>query len=127
MPSKNELVFDLKNEVEKKLKRMINENPLRTDFYDKYQKIIEEYNKGKNYQDTKKAFNDLIDFVEELDEEEQRAVKAGLDKESLSIFDLLKKDNLSNKEKDKVKEISIELLKKLKENQLKVERWKEST
>ena len=122
----NKSVFNLKDAVDKKLKRMIQKNPERTEFYKKYIKIIQEYNNGKDADAVRKAFEDLIKFVNELNEEENRSLRENLDEETLEIYDLLKKENLSKKEIDTVKEVAIKTLKKLKEEKLKIERWRES-
>lgn len=125
--NKNKIVYDLQKAIDDKLKKMMADNPLRLEFYEKYQKIIEEYNIGKDAETTKKAFEDLIKFLEEMDEEDHRAVKEGLDEETLAIYDLLKKDELSKKELAEVKKVAKETLTALKAEKLRVERWREST
>lgn len=124
---KNTLVFDLQQAIEKKLKQMVKENPLRLEFYEKYKEIIEEYNNGKDINATKKAFDDLSDFLKTLSVEDSRAIREGLDEETLAIFDLLKKDNLKDKEIDDVKKVAKQTLESLKAEKLKIERWREST
>ncbi|MEY8766503.1 MULTISPECIES: type I restriction endonuclease subunit R [Francisella] len=124
--SKNKMVYDLQQAVDKKLQQMLSNNPLRLEYYERYQKIIDEYNRGKDASITKKTFDELVDFLETLNEEDSRAVKEGLDEETLAIFDLLKKDNLTKKEFDEVKRVAKETLTKLKAEKLKVVRWRES-
>ncbi|MDB4846546.1 type I restriction endonuclease subunit R [Candidatus Pelagibacter sp.] len=122
----NKSVYDLKEAIDKKLKMMIQKNPQRTDFYKKYLGIIKEYNEGKDAEAVRKAFEDLIKFVNDLDEEENRAIRENLDEETLAIYDLLKKDNLKKNEEKTVKDVAIKTLKKLKEEKLKIDRWRES-
>lgn len=124
--SKNKIVYDLQQAIDKKLKRMLADNPLRLEYYEKYLKIIDEYNKGKDAEATKKAFEDLVDFLDGLNEEDTRAVKEGLDEETLALFDLLKKESLSKKELNEVKKVAKDILAKLKAEKLKVIRWRES-
>ncbi len=124
---KNTVVFNLQKAIEKKLKQMVKKNPLRLEFYEKYKEIIEEYNNGKDINTTKKAFDDLMDFLNNLSKEDSRAMREGLDEETLAIFDLLKKETLSDKERDEVKKVSKQTLEALKTEKLKVERWREST
>ncbi|MCB9973742.1 MAG: type I restriction endonuclease subunit R [Rhodospirillales bacterium] len=124
---KNSIVFDLQEAIEQKLEKMVQQNPLRLEFYDRYKKIIEEYNKGKDLQAVQKAFEELEQFMEELSEEEARAIAEGLDEETLAIFDLLKKPELSKKEEEDVKKVAIKTLAALKEEKFKIERWWEST
>lgn len=52
--------------IDKKLKRMLADNPLRLEYYEQYLKIIDEYNKGKDAEATKKAFEDLVDFLDKF-------------------------------------------------------------
>ena len=124
---KNTIVYDLQKFIEKKLKQMVRQNPLRLDFYEKYKEIIDEYNKGKDIQAIQKAFDDLMDFMEKLNEEDMRAIAEGLNEETLAIFDLLKKNGLSKEEEDQVKKVAKDTLIKLNEEKLKIERWREST
>ncbi|MEA3447419.1 MAG: type I restriction endonuclease subunit R [Bacteroidota bacterium] len=124
---KNTVVFDLQKAIEKKLKQMVKENPLRLEFYEKYKEIIEEYNNGKDINATQKAFNDLTDFLNRLSKEDNRAMREGLNEETLAIFDLLKKENLTEKERDEVKNVAKQTLENLKAEKLKIERWREST
>jgi type I restriction enzyme R subunit len=124
---KNTVVFDLQRAVEKKLEQMMRDNPLRLEFYERYQEIIEEYNQGKSLEDTINAFNNLRSFIQDLNEEDARAIKENLDQESLAIFDLLRNGKeLNTEEVKEVKKVSVDVLKKLKKEKLNVERWRES-
>ena len=51
LSTKNTTTYTLKEAIEKRLQRMLAENPLRTDFQERYQEIIAEYNreKGSSY------------------------------------------------------------------------------
>jgi len=125
--SKRSDVMNLKEAIEKKLRKMIEQNPMRIDFFDKYTAIIEEYNKGKDRVTVEKTFEDLINLVNAMSEEEQRLKREGLNEEQAAVFDLLVKPNLNTKEKNKVREVAIELLNKLKEEPLQVEFWSDKT
>ena len=122
----NKVVYDLQKAVDQKLNRMMQENPHRADFYKKYLKIIQEYNEGKDEEAIKKAFHELIKFVDELNHEEQRSMRENLDEETLAIYDLLRKENLTKKEEELVKRIAKETLEKLKQEKLKGSMWRES-
>ena len=65
-------------------------------------------------------------FVDELNHEEQRSMRENLDEETLAIYDLLRKDNLTKKEEELVKRIAKETLEKLKQEKLKGSMWRES-
>jgi len=124
---KNELVYDLQNAVDQKLQQMLAENPLRLEFYDRYQEIITKYNKGKTIEDTKKTFEELQDFIQDLSQEDQRAVREQLDQDTLTIFDLLKEGKeLSDIDLKEVKKVAKQTLDKLKAEKLKIPNWKES-
>jgi len=124
---KNTVVYDLQRAVDMKLEQMLKENPLRLEFYERYQEIIKEYNQGKSLEDTVTAFNNLNEFIKDLSFEEARAFREELDQESLAIFDLLKTGKeLSTKELKAVKKVAVDLLLKLKAEKLRVERWRES-
>ena len=126
-PKKNQMVFDLQRAIEQQLKKMLKQNATRVDFYEKYQKIIEAYNRAKDYEATQKVFDELIVFASELSEEEKRYVKEGFEnEESLALYDLLYKDALTKKEQDEVKRVAKDLLATLKAEKLKVQRWRES-
>ncbi|WP_404358832.1 type I restriction endonuclease subunit R [Methylotuvimicrobium sp. KM1] len=125
---KNAVVFDLQAAIQKKLEQMVQQNPLRLEFYEKYKAIITEYNQGKDIQAVQKAFDDLNDFMQNgLIPETERAIREGLDEETLAIFDLLKKPELTGAEEQKVKEVAKTTLATLKAEKLKIERWREST
>ena len=125
---KNAVVFDLQAAIQKKLEQMVQQNPLRLEFYEKYKAIIAEYNQGKDIQAVQKAFDDLNDFMQNgLMPETERAIREGLDEETLAIFDLLKKPELTKAEEQKVKEVAKTTLATLKAEKLKIERWREST
>ncbi|MBE8232141.1 MAG: type I restriction endonuclease subunit R [Endozoicomonadaceae bacterium] len=125
---KNAVVFDLQEAIEKQLASMVRKNPIRLEFYEKYKTIIAEYNAGKDIQAVQKAFDDLNEFMKnELNPEQERAMREGLSEETLAIFDLLKKSSLSKDEEKEVKKVAKETLITLKEEILKVDRWREST
>ena len=124
---KNTLVYDLQNAIDKKLEQMLKENPLRLEFYERYQEIIKEYNQGKSLEDPLHIFEKLSDYIQDLNHEDSRAIRENLNEESLAIFDLLKEGkDLTASEIKEVKKVSVDLLNKLKEEKLKVERWRES-
>jgi type I restriction enzyme R subunit len=124
---KNTVVFDLQAAIQKKLEQMVQQNPIRLEFYEKYKKIIEEYNQSKDIQTVQKAFDDLNDFMKKvLTPEMERALREGLDEETLAIFDLLKKPESTKAEEAKVKEVAKDTLVTLKAEMLKIDRWRES-
>ncbi|PID43796.1 MAG: DEAD/DEAH box helicase [Proteobacteria bacterium] len=126
---KNTTVQSLKAVVEKKLARLMMQNPLRTDYQEHYEKLVREYNQEKDRVVIEKIFEELLRLNEELSHEEKRAIREGLDEESLVLFDLLNKPNLQPKEISRIKQVATTLLATLKAERLKVANWqqKEST
>src|SRR5690606_30908102 len=61
--NKNLVVFDLQEAIERKLEKMVQQNPLRLEFYEKYKAIIDDYNNGKDLQAVQKAFDELQGFM----------------------------------------------------------------
>lgn len=108
-PAKNTTVQSLKEVIEKRLARLLFQNPLRTNFQQHYEKIVDEYNSEKDRVTIEKTFEALLKLVQELDDEEQRAVKEGLDEDSLALFDLLLKPELTKAETDRIKKVATGL------------------
>jgi len=106
---------------------MVERNPCRVDFYQLYQEIIDEYNRGKDSVTIEETFRKLIEFINTLSAEEAETRRENLTEEQKAMFDLLRKPNLSEIEKNKIKEIAKELLVELKAEKLKVERWQEKS
>ncbi|BBC24588.1 type I restriction endonuclease subunit R [Pseudanabaena sp. ABRG5-3] len=127
--TKNTTVQNLKQSIENRLNRLLNQNPLRTDLQKHYEEIVAEYNSEKDRVAIEVTFAALLDFTQTLDAEQTRAMREGLDEESLAIYDLLLKPDLSPNEIKRIKQISVELLATLKAQDLQVDRWcdKEST
>ena len=123
---KQAVVYDLQGAIEQRLDQMMQENPLRLEFYKRYQEIIAKYNEGKDASVVQKTFDELQDFIKDLSIEQQRAMKEGLDEETLALFDLLKKPELTAKEIESVKKVAVDTLAVLKKQFLEIARWRES-
>ena len=122
--NKNAAVQSLKDKIEKKLKQMVERNPLTVDYYKRYQEIIDEYNRGKDEAIIKETFRKLIELVNSYSEEEANTKREGLTDEQKAIFDILRQGKkLEEKEKNEIKKISVELLDELKKEKLRVEQW----
>ncbi|MBF0435749.1 MAG: type I restriction endonuclease subunit R [Magnetococcales bacterium] len=124
-PAKNSTVQSLKDVVEKRLQRMLRQNPLRSDLQRHYEKIVEAYNREKDRATIERTFEELLKFTACLDEEEQRAVREGLDEASLALFDLLAKPDISKKERERVKQVARELLAKVRAEVERIHDWRE--
>jgi len=123
--SKHTTVQSLKDAVEEKLFRLLAFNPLRADFQARYEQIVAEYNREKNRATVERTFDALYEFAQSLDYEEKRAAREGLNEESLAVFDLLLKENMSAADIKRIKKVAVELLAELKMGQLKVHQWRD--
>jgi len=129
IPAKRTTVQNLKQAIEYRLQRLLAQNPLRTDFQRHYEGIVAEYNQEKDRLTIESTFEALLRFVQDLEDEDSRAMREGLDEESLALFDLLKKPALSPTEIKRIKQVAVDLLNTLKAEKLRIDHWgdKEST
>jgi type I restriction enzyme R subunit len=110
VPRKNSALQDIRAMVEKKLARMLQLNPLMMDYYRRYQEIIADYNREKDRATVEQTFAALVALAEGLDQEQRRAVEEGLTNKELALFDLLRRENLSKADRERVKQASKSLL-----------------
>lgn len=106
----------LKNILSFKLKEMILLNKTRIDYQEKFEAIIKEYNAGSK--NIEKLFQELLRFANQIQEEDKRKIEENLTEEELALFDILRKPNLTEKEKTQVKKAARELLETLKNEKL---------
>lgn len=114
----------LKGLIEIKLEKLIQTNSTRINFRERYLKLIDDYLKGSKNLD--EIFRKLIKFSRELNAEEKRKIREGLESEQeLAIYDLLTKPKLklSKKETAEVKRIARKLLETLTKEKLVLD-WK---
>jgi type I restriction enzyme R subunit len=116
-------IQNLKQAVEKRLRRMLNQNTSRVDYQKHYEEIVDRYNREKDRLIIEQTFEELLKFIQDLDEEAQRATSEGLSEETLAIFDLLKKPNIQPAEIKRIKGIASNLLQILKQEILQMEQW----
>ena len=121
---KNLMIKDLNDLIQDRLAMMMSVNPTRVDYYERYMGIIEAYNAEQDRSTIEKTFMELMDLAKSMSEEEQRYVREGFSSdEELSIYDLLFSDNLSKTDIAKIKKMSVDLLKKIKERIAEMDHW----
>jgi len=125
IPPKRTMVQNLKQVIEKRLQRLLEQNPLRTDFQRHYEEIVAEYNREKDRVTIENTFEALLKFMQDLEEEDGRAMREGLDEESLALFDILKKSTLTPADIKRIKKVAVELLNTLKAEKLRIDHWRE--
>lgn len=124
--NKNLLLKDLKQLVEQRLANMLRENPLRIDYYQRYQEIVDEYNRDNKKDEIAIIFENLMKLVNELDDERKRYVREGFESdEELTMFDLLVKDSLSKEDVKKVKKLAQTMLSKIKARIHELDHWRD--
>ena len=104
--------------IKGKLTQLVHENRTRMDFQEKFEEMIADYNDGRINVDL--HFEELIRLAGALNEEEQRAVGERLTEEELTLFDYLTRseEDLTEAERDEVKDVSRTLLDTLKREKL---------
>jgi type I restriction enzyme, R subunit len=115
---KNIEIADLRAFIEHKLNEMMSKNVTRADFAQRLQQIIDRYNAGGSSTDN--YFDDLMRFTREWRDEDERHVREGLTEDELELFDLLKKDGMTQAETQKVRLAAKALLHRLLEEHPKV-------
>ena len=108
---KNIEIADLRAFIEHKLEQMIQQNVTRIDFAQRLQEIIDTYNAGGS--STENYFDDLMNFAKDMKAEDERHIREGFTEDELELFDLIKKDKMTQEETKKVKLAAKSLLHRL--------------
>lgn len=109
-------IEDLKDYLDKALQAMIKKNTTRSNFAQRYRNIIDRYNAGGS--ENEDYFEQLLELIKSLKEENNRAYTEGLSEEELELYDLLiEGKKLTKAEEQKVKLAAKNLYKKLTEEQ----------
>jgi type I restriction enzyme R subunit len=115
---KNIEMQKLKTKIEQVLSNMVELNKTRTDYLERFEKMIEEYNSGSKNVDI--IYKNLVDFAEALSDEQKRHIQENISEEELALFDILTKPEIELAEKDRqqVKKAARQLLETLKKEKL---------
>ena len=124
---KHAALQDIRDLIEQKLAQMLARNPMRMDYYKKYQEIIADYNREKDRVTVEETLAKLIDLANSLDAEQRRAAEEGLSDDELTLFDLLFKENISKTDREKLKQASKSLLSSLTELLKPMHAWTQNT
>ena len=85
---------------------------------------IDDYNSEQDRATIEKTFMELMDLANQMSHEEQRYVREGFTSdEELSLYDMLFRDDLSNNNIKKLKEVAATLLKKIKGKIAELDHW----
>ncbi|WP_417239155.1 type I restriction endonuclease subunit R [Celeribacter halophilus] len=100
----------LREVVRKRLAMMLADNPTLTPFEERFNEIIQEYNKEKDKNTIEATFEALMRLATEMEEEAQSHVALGLTADQKPVFDLLFRKDLSKDEIKQIKSASIAIL-----------------
>jgi len=112
---KHAVLQDIRELVEAKLAQMLARNPMRMDYYKKYQEIVADYNREKDRATVEETFAKLMALANSLDAEQRRAAEEGLTDDELALFDLLFKESITKADRERLKQASKSLLRSLQE------------
>jgi type I restriction enzyme R subunit len=120
---KNIEFADLRGLMEIKLKQMMAQNKTRGKFLENFQKVIDDYNSGSL--SIEQAYAELIRQAKGLSAEQERSAKMNMTEAQMELFDLLKKEKLSQKEEKEVKKAATDLLEILGDakNKILIQEW----
>lgn len=122
--TKNLVLKDLEEVIQQKLDAMLFTNPDRINYYERYQKIITDYNAEQDRATIEKTFMDLMDLANQMSKEEQRYAREGFaSDEELSFYDMLFRDDLGKNDIKKLKEVASSLLHKIKDKIAVLDHW----
>ncbi|MDF0665482.1 MAG: type I restriction endonuclease subunit R [Nitrospira sp.] len=124
---KHAALQDIRDVVEKKLAQMLARNPMRMDYYKKYQEIVADYNREKDRITVEETFARLVELADSLDAEQRRAAEEGLSEEELALFDLLLRDHISKADRERLKQASKALFSSLQSLLKPMRNWTENT
>ncbi|MGO4860493.1 type I restriction endonuclease subunit R [Atopobiaceae bacterium Sow4_H2] len=123
---KHLLIDGLRDVIETRLEAALRDNPLRIDFFERYEKIIEDYNSEQDKAMIEKTFNDLMRLSQDLDEKQKEWVREGFQNQhQMTVFEMLFKDTLTPAEIKQVKSIAIEMVSVIEERLVNMVHWTE--
>jgi type I restriction enzyme R subunit len=105
---------ELKALIAAHLARMVQLNPTRADFREKFEALIASYNAGSR--SVEEIYKQLLILSLQLSQEQQRHIRENLSEEELVMFDILLQSapDLSDSDRAKVKQSARELVEKFK-------------
>lgn len=114
---------DIRDIVEQKLADMLARNPMRMDFQLQYESVVADYNSEKDRATIEETFRRLVELVQSLDDEQARAARENLSDDELAMFDLLKRDDLTKADRERVKQASRDMLALIKARLVELDRF----
>ena len=120
------LLEDFSEVLEERIEDAMKRNPLRADYYKRYESIIDSYNAEQDKATIERTFLELMKLSEELDEKQKSYIKEGFAREDQqAVFELMFKDELSKTDIAKIKALAIELADVVEARLAEMVRWTE--
>jgi len=88
-------VQDMRSVLQKRLARMLADNPTLNDFQERFDEIVSDYNKEKDKNTIEATFEVLMHLTAEMEVEAHAHVALGLTPDQKPVFDMLVRDNLT--------------------------------
>lgn len=125
---KHLIIDDIRNVIETRLELALRDNPLRIDFFKRYEAIIDAYNSEQDKAMIEKTFNDLMLLSKDLDDKQKEWVREGFQNQrQMTVFEMLFKDTLTPAEIKQVKNIAIEMVSVIEERLANMVHWTEKS
>lgn len=107
---KNIEMQKLQNELQVRTEELIRSNPTRLHFGERLRQLIDEYNMG--LRSLEAQFEQLLELLKDLNEEERRVAREELSPEALVVFDMVMRarGSLTKEEKKKVRAMVTTLM-----------------
>ncbi len=123
---KNLLLGDMRAVIERRLEVALRQNPTRTDFFKRYESIIDRYNMEQDRATIEATFESLMKLSQDLDDEQKRYVCEGFtSEEQLAVFDMVYKDSLTKDEIKQLKSMCVELVEMVQQRLSEMSHWRE--
>jgi type I site-specific restriction-modification system R (restriction) subunit len=105
---------ELKALIAAQLARMVQLNPTRANYRERFEELIASYNAGSR--GVEEIYKQLLQLSLQLSQEQQRHIRENLSEEELAMFDILLQSapDLSDSDRAKVKQSARELVEKIK-------------
>ena len=105
---------ELKALIASHLARMVELNPTRSDYHERFEALITSYNAGSR--SVEEVYKQLLLLSQQISQEQQRHIRENLSEEELAMFDILLQSapDLSDSDRAKVKQSARELVERIK-------------
>ncbi len=125
--SHKHLVFkDVREAIEQRLKQALADNPTLTDYYQRYESIIEAYNQSQDPKVIAGLFAQLVTISSDLNAKDREHQKLGLSPQQGAVFDMLVNNvNLDEKNRIRVSDFSKELTDSVQQRIAEMSNWTE--